>query len=273
MQQPPHQQQVIKVNSNTSSGINLVIREFNPDMLEPHTVKSKEGGTKIIVIGKPKSGKSTAIKSLLHAKRHIFPCAMVMSGTEETNGFYQTFIPSSFIYNDYDEDKLADFIKRQKLAKAHLANQWSVLIIDDCTDKPSVLTRPIQQNLWKNGRHYDCFYILSLQYAMDARPFIRNGVDCVFIFREPNIKNRKSLYDNYGGIVPEFSLFCQLLDNLTGDYGCLVIYNQGTSNVWTDCVYYWRATIPPVDWKLGSDDFWKFHDKRYNQEYVENPLV
>ena len=108
---------------------------------------------------------------------------------------------------------------------------------------------------------------------MDVRPFIRTNVDCVLIFREPILKNRKSLYDNYCGIIPDFSIFCQLMDELTDNYGCLVIMNQGTSNNWQDCVFWYRATIPPEDWKFGSDDYWKFHDRRYDQEYRENPLI
>ena len=126
--------------------------------------------------------------------------------------------------------------------------------------------------MFKNGRHYNCLYILSLQYGLDIRPAIRSNIDVVFIFREHILKNRKSLYDNYAGIIPDFTLFCQLMDALTEDYHCLVIFNQGTSNNWCDSVYYWKATIPPDDWKFGCEDYWKFHEKRYDMQYTENPL-
>ena len=61
-------------------------------------------------------------------------------------------------------------------------------------------------------------YILSLQYAMDVKPVIRTNVDGIFILREPLLKNRKSLYENYASVVPDFTTFCELMDNLTDDY-------------------------------------------------------
>ena len=52
-------------------------------------------------------------------KRHIIPVGMVMSGTEDSNGFYQKIFPSSFVYNKLDEKRIEQFIGRQKIAKKH----------------------------------------------------------------------------------------------------------------------------------------------------------
>lgn len=218
------------------------------------------------------TGKSTALKSILYAKRHIIPCAMVMSGTEDTNHFYKKFIPSSFVYNEYNENKIEDFIKRQKLAKNYLPNAWSALIVDDCTDNPAIFRKPTQQKLFKNGRHYQCLYFLSLQYAIDLPVSLRTNIDASFIFREPILKNRKSIYENLASIIPSFQIFCLLMDALTENYSCLVIMNQTISNKWEDSVFYYKADIPPQGWLLGSPELWDFHHKRYDPEYNENPL-
>jgi hypothetical protein len=215
------------------------------------------------------TGKTTLIASLLYSKKHIYPTAMAMSGTEDSNHFYRSIFPSTFVFNNYDEEQITKFIKRQKLAKEHLANPWSVLILDDCTDDPSLFKKPLQQGMYKRGRHWKMLYILSLQYGMDVRPVIRTNVDGVFILREPNIRNRKVMYENYGGIVPDFKLFCDILDQITDDYTALYIHNATRSNDWKECVFWYKAKPIPSDFKFGSDEYWAFHFARYNPEYID----
>jgi hypothetical protein len=219
------------------------------------------------------TGKSTLIGSLLYAKKHIFPIAMAMSGTEDSNHFYKSVLPSTFVFNNYDEEQIEKLIKRQKIAKEHVENPWCVMILDDCTDDPVLFRKPLQQGLYKRGRHWKMWYILSLQYGMDVRPVIRTNVDGVFILREPNLRNRKIMYENYGAIVPDFNLFCELLDQLTNDYTALYIHNTTRSNNWRDCVFWYKAKPIPKDFKFGCDEYWDFHYQRYNPEYVEPVTV
>ena len=113
-------------------------------------------------------------------------------------------------------------------------------------------------------------YILSLQYCMDIKPVIRNNVDGTFILREPNLKSRKSIYENYAGVIPSFKLFCHIMDQITVDYTALYIHNQGQSNDWRDCVFWYRGKDIPKGWKFGSSDYWQFHNDRFNQDYEEN---
>jgi hypothetical protein len=249
------------------------IRELNTNIIPPISEKINDptynGGCKLVVVGKPGTGKSTLIKALLYSKKHIFPVGMAMSGSEDSNHAYREIMPSTFVYNEYDEERIKSFIKRQKIAAQHLPNPWSVLILDDCTDDPKVFNKPLQQALYKKGRHWKMLYILSLQYAMDVKPVIRTNVDGIFILREPLLKNREALYKNYASIVPDFNTFCELLDQLTDDYCALYIHNATQTNEWTDCVYYWKAPMIPKGWKFGSDDYWKFHMDRFNTEYVD----
>jgi hypothetical protein len=219
------------------------------------------------------TGKTTLIASLLYAKKHIYPVAMAMSGTEDSNHFYRQIFPSTFVFNSYDEEQVTKFVKRQKIAKQHLDNPWAVLILDDCTDDPSLFKKPLQQGLYKRGRHWKMLYILSLQYGMDVRPVIRTNVDGVFILREPNLRNRKVMYENYAGIIPDFKLFCDILDQITDDYTALFINNATRSNDWKECVFWYKAKPIPRDFKFGSDDYWKFHYSRYNPEYVDPVIV
>jgi len=215
------------------------------------------------------TGKSTLIKALLYAKKHIFPVGIAMNGTEDTNHLYKSFMPSTFVYNEYREDKIEDLVKRQKLSMQHLPNPWAVLIIDDCTEDPTIFNKPVQVGLYKKGRHWSLMYILALQYAMDIRPNIRTSIDGVFILREPLLKNRKTLYENYASVIPDFEMFCNLMDQLTDNYSAMYIHNFTTSNVWQDCVFWYKAKPPPDEWKFGCPEYWEFHESRYNEEYVE----
>jgi len=215
------------------------------------------------------TGKSTLIASLLYAKKHIFPVAMVMSGSEDSNGFYRKILPSTFVFNDYNEDQIKTFIKRQKIAKQHLENPWAVILLDDCTDDPKIFNNPLQQGMYKRGRHWKMFYILSLQYSMDVKPVIRTNVDGIFILREPILKNRRSLWENYASIVPDFNLFCTLMDSMTSEYTALYIHNTGKSNDWTECVFWYKASLVPEDFKFGCPEYRQFHYDRYNPEYID----
>lgn len=216
------------------------------------------------------TGKSTLIKSLLHAKKHIFPVGMAMSGSEDSNHAYKEIMPSTFVFNEYNEDKITQFIKRQKLASHHLPNPWAVMILDDCTDDPRIFNKPLQQALYKKGRHWKMLYILSLQYAMDVKPVIRTNVDGIFILREPLLKNREALYKNYASIIPDFTTFCELMDQLTDDYCALYIHGATQTNTWQECVFYYKAPVVSKDWKFGCPEYWDFHDARFNPQYKDN---
>lgn len=249
------------------------IRELDPEIIPPLSNrihdKNYNGGSKIVVVGKPGTGKSCLIKGLLYSKKHIFPAGIAMSGSEDTNHSFAEVMPSTFIYNEYNEQKIEDFIKRQKLSKQHLSNPWAFLILDDCTDDPKVFNKPLQNALYKKGRHWAMMYILSLQYAMDIKPAIRTNIDGIFILREPIESNREKLYRNYASIIPSYDLFCELMDQLTEDYHAIYIHNATRSNDWKDCVFYWKAPLPPQGWKIGAKEYWDFHAARYNPEYVE----
>ena len=251
----------------------IEIKELDPEIIPPLSnqihLPDYEGGSKIVVVGKPGTGKSSLIKGLLYSKRHIFPVGMVMSGSEDTNHSFSEIMPNTFIYNEYNEEKLKDFIRRQKLASQHLPCPWAFLVIDDCTDDPKIFNKPLQNALFKKGRHWKCLYLLALQYAMDIKPQIRTNIDGIFILREPIESNREKLYRNFASIIPSYDIFCELMDKLTEDYHAIYVHNFSKSNRWQDCVFYWRAPLPPRGWKIGCPEFYDFHDQRYNTEYTD----
>jgi GTPase SAR1 family protein len=256
----------------------LYINELDINTLKPEHSKDYKNGCKLVIIGAPGTGKSTIIKSIIYAKKHILSVGQVFSGTEDSNGFFGEFFPESFIYSGLDTSDMTpldNFKKRQKIARQYIeptgGHSWALQVIDDCTYDTSFLKKPIIKEYYKNGRHWAMLHILSLQYCLDIKPDIRVNINGVFILRESRIDIRKKLYENYGGCIPTFDMFCQIMDALTSDYTALYINNMSTSNKIEDNVFYYKADPSkiPKDWKFGCKEFWQFHNERYmGQEQI-----
>lgn len=217
------------------------------------------------------TGKSTVIQDIIASKAHMIPAAQIFSGTEDSNHFYSEKFPGVCVYNKLDEKAVENFVTRQKAAMKYLENPWAMQIIDDCTDDPKILTKPLFQSYYKNGRHWKMIHILSLQYCLDIRPNIRTNIDYTFILRETNLKNRKSLHENYAGCIDNFQDFCDVMDQITEDYTALVINNRVQSNKIEDCVFWYKANpnrLPP-NWKFGHPSAWDFHLERFNPTYQD----
>lgn len=244
----------------------IKIRELNLDLIRPNSesMKTTLGGSKIAIIGKPGSGKSMLIKNLLYAKKHLFRVGMVVSGSEDTNHFYLKIFPDLFIYDKYKKEAIENFIDRQKVAKKYLPDAWSVLVMDDCMDDVKIFNDPMWIGLFKNSRHWNMLSIFANQYVFDFKPVIRTNIDGVFIFREPNLANREKIWTNFASIIPK-PVFSKMMDDLTTDFTCIYINNQGQSNVWTDCVFYFRAQAVP-DFQFGSEDYINFAKTRQKEE-------
>jgi hypothetical protein len=239
-------------------GMNLKLKRFEPEKIGDNRV--------CVFIGKRGTGKTTLVTDILWHKRQI-PCGVVISGTEEGNGYYSKLVPDSFVYSEWDKAIVERIIERQKKLmprKTELDTRVFVLL-DDCAFDKRMFREKCLRNVLFNGRHFNIFLALTLQYCMDMGTDMRSQIDYLFILREPILANREKLYKNFCGIFPTFDIFDQVLSAVTQNFGCLVIDNTSHSNCIEDCVFWYKAEMHPP-FKVGSERFWKFHRQTYNKD-------
>ena len=215
----------------------------------------------VVLIGKRETGKSFLCKDLLHHHKDI-PCGQVISATEAANGYYSKMVPPLFIHDEYTAPIIANVLKRQKLMIEKIHSNMNIdprlfLLLDDCIYDQSWVKDKNVRSLFMNGRHYKILFIITMQYALGIPPNLRTNVDFIFILRENFVNNRKRLYEHYAGMFPTFEMFCQVMDQCTENFECLVINNNAKSNKLEDQVFWYKAADHD-DFKLGAQEYWDY---------------
>lgn len=250
----------------------LGIKEFDMNTMHPIDSKATRG-CKIMCIGKPGSGKSTIIKSILLHKEHVCPVGQFFSGTEDSNHFYSNNCTTLTTFNGWNEEVAKNFIRRQKIAKEFLPNPWSFCVWDDCCEDTKIFNKATTQSYFKNGLHWNMIFIVASQDPLDVKRNIRNLTEYLFIMKENNMANRERIYKQYtpGPSVISFQDFCEMLDIVTQDYTALVINNKSESNNIEDRFFYYKADINaiPKNWKFGHSSAWKCQEQRFDPKYVD----
>ena len=255
----------------TTAALNVSLRKFDMKKIPQDAV--------CIFIGRRRTGKSTLVRDLLFQHQNM-PLGTVISGTEESNSFYGKMIPPLFIHGEYSPIILANFVKRQKLMMAKIQRDLqmgvqsridprSFMILDDCMYDDSWTHDKNIRYLFMNGRWLKVFFIITMQYPLGIQPALRTNVDFVFILREPYMTNRKRIFDNYCSVFPSFEFFCQIMDQCTQNYECLVVDNTSQSSKLEECVFWYKAEIHP-DFRIGAPEFWAHSAQHYRGTDEEN---
>ena len=230
-------------------------------------------GAIIAMIGRRGQGKSFLVRDLLYYKRDV-PIGTVISASEGSNRFYSDMMPSLFIHEEFSAEILSNLVKRQKIVTKKMKQQteqygksnidpYAFLILDDLMyDAPTWIKDINIKDIFMNGRHFNLMFLVTMQFSLGIPPAFRTNVDYVFILRENYINNRKRLYEHYAGMFPTFEIFCQVMNQCTENYECLVIDNTSRSNKIEDCVYWYKADNHP-SFKLGAPEFWQYHSNNY----------
>ena len=223
-------------------------------------------GPVIVLIGRRDTGKSFLVRDLLFYHQDI-PIGTVISGTEAGNGFYSKHVPKLFIHDEYNTAIIENILKRQRTVMKQMKKEIDVykkstidprtfVILDDCLFDSSWTKDKLMRMLFMNGRHWKILLIITMQYPLGIPPNLRTNIDYVFILREPYISNRKRIWENYAGMFPTFESFCQVMDQCTENFECLVINNNAKTNKLNDQIFWYKAQNHQ-DFRLGSKEFWE----------------
>ena len=223
-------------------------------------------GPVVVLIGRRDTGKSYLVRDLLFHHQDV-PIGTVISGTEAGNGFYSAMVPKLFIHEEYNSAIIENILKRQRTVLKQVKKEVlqykrsnidprAFVILDDCLYDSTWAKDKLMRLLFMNGRHWKIMLIITMQYPLGIPPNLRTNIDYVFILREPYLTNRKRIWENYAGMFPTFESFCQVMDQCTENFECLVINNNAKSNKLVDQIFWYKAE-PHHDFKLGAKEFWE----------------
>lgn len=243
--------------------LEIRLKKFQPATMQTNRI--------CVAIGKKGTGKSTLVEEIMWFQQNI-PVGTIMSATEESNENYSRMAPPLFIYKDFDAEALEKLINRQKKMKSMWKQNGDTLpfdhraflLIDDCMYDKKNFRTPLVRELFMNGRHWDLFVLITIQYLMDITPEVRTNTDYVFALKENIRKNREKMYREFFGLFPSFAVFDELFLEVTQDYRCLVLDNTVPSTRIEDCVFWYKAKKRPP-FRLGSQWYWDYsakHSKR-----------
>lgn len=225
-----------------------------------------------LMIGKRNTGKSVLVADMLYyLSKTNMPRACVFSATEESNRFFCKHVPDTFIFDDRGvEQKLEKIVQTQKelfiqRELGHIPKSTDLrisIVLDDMGADSKVLGSDILKYIFMNGRHYDITVIVALQHIMQLKVALRSNTDLIVCLKEGNTNVVRNLYENFFGMFEKPAHFKNAFKACTKNYGCLVLDNLNSSTDVEDVVKWYKAT-PGRKFRLGSKEFWAYHDERY----------
>jgi len=219
----------------------------------------------VIYVAPRNQGKSTLLFDTLFYHKDI-PIGVVISGTESANHCFEPFVPKMLVYDEYTPEIIEKFLDRQvKISNQYLEEKKkygktdidprAFLILDDCMFDSSWTKDKNMRYLFLNGRHVHVFLLITMQYPLGIPPAMRANVDYVFICKNNMIKEREKLYNQYAGMFPSMDVFCQVMDQCTENFECIVINKRTVSNALNDQVFWYKAKVGHK-FKMCSQEIW-----------------
>ena len=230
--------------------------KFNIKELDINKIRNNSS---IVIIGNRNTGKSFLVKNLLKHKSDITR-GIIISPNESRDQYYNNITTESEFktYDQYNSKIVDDLINDQMIISTKISkqletfgetninlNSYAFLVLDDMMWDSRLIKDGTIQSIFFNGRNYKLLFIMTMQYAMGIPPKLRSNIDYLFLFHEDYMDNKQKIYTYYGGMFPSFEIFCQVMDQFTTNYNCLVIDRLCTrkSNKIENSIFWYNANI------------------------------
>lgn len=234
--------------------MDLKLKKFDPTQMKSPCGGPIEGifhrNPVIFIIGKRCAGKTWLAKDLINKMKNNVDNITIFKSTpikeyNIKNNRYQTVHNHIEKFDPVIIEKIVDAqdLKMQYFNKNQKTLNYLsyLLLMDDALHDTNWVNNVHIKQLFLNGRHLRATLMITMQYPLSISPSLRSSIDYIFILRENNIDNRRRLFKQYAYIFPTFDIFCQVMNNCTTNYDCLVIDNTTVSNKIEDNVYWYKA--------------------------------
>lgn len=154
-----------------------------------------------VLVGKPRTGKSYAVKSMVYhlAKNKVIRRVICITKTA-FNGDYD-YVPPDDLWEGYDDARVSQFLneckERKKAGKALIP---TALIFDDMLGQLP-LDGATMKHLMSCFRHYNLYVFFTSQYLNKAvPPYMRECLDWAVMFRTINKPSVEAMCNAFGGL-------------------------------------------------------------------------
>jgi hypothetical protein len=223
-------------------------KSLSLDMSEP---------TIFLMVGKPKSGKSNAIKYLIlknsldnHKGSAKFEFGLCMSGTSYNKHY--DFLPKKYVINGYNEEVLQNYVANleQKIEKEGIKLPPNFLILDDLiglmTNNNNFLV-----NLFSLHRHLNMTIFLAVQYLkVGASTTLREITTHAILFNSKSFNTINGLFEAYGQLFDNVKDFKQLFLRITKEKHTGMLYISSIEDIENNYLIFKSPNVDDWDYQL-----------------------
>jgi len=176
-------------------------------MLCNFDLNSIQNDSVILIIGCPKSGRTTLLNTII--KQSSITNGTILQTLETTE--LQTIL---FKQIAHSAQCPYDSLER----RAYLA-------LDNCFEDNTWIQNRLVRSLFSQNRTMGFLFVVTTD-SVKARaipPVMRGEIDYVVLFNEPAIEKRRTLYECFLHSICTFEQLCEWMDTYCTDYGCLVL--------------------------------------------------
>lgn len=250
----------MKTHAHHQNDTDLDLAEFD---LSNITADSGVG-----ILGKTFSGKSLLMYLIMYKLSNHFSYGKAMSPTLSSRKKFESCMPLHFIDNP-SIDELTAFISIVKETyidedRRNRPHRRSFFIADDTGFDKQFMSAKVLKDLMMNGRNYNCFRMLVIQYICNMGPDLRSNLDYLFVFWHNSARDQKNIYDTWFNMMSR-PTFNKIFLKATEKYGCLVVdmRKATTTRDWHECIYWYRVPEQYVapdgmpKFRMCHEDFFK----------------